>query len=91
MSKILGSAVISGSLNGETAIVIRADKHAIDSRYANIMAASEQHKPRMRRMADQLGAWYTPLAVAIRIADWITSGDPMRFYQSVTRRETGDR
>lgn len=82
MSKTPGSAVLSGSINGETALVIRADKRAIDSRYAKIMevmAASEQHKPQMRRMADKLGAWYTPLAVAIGIAAWVATGDPVRF------------
>lgn len=82
MSKTPGSTVLSGAINGETALVIRAEKMAIDSRYAKIMevmAASEQHKPQMRRMADKLGAWYTPLAVAIGIAAWVASGDPVRF------------
>jgi heavy metal translocating P-type ATPase len=82
MSKTPGSTVLSGAINGETALVIRADKLAIDSRYAKIMevmATSEQHKPRMRRMADKLGAWYTPLAVAIGVAAWFASGDPVRF------------
>ncbi|QDV54939.1 Cadmium, zinc and cobalt-transporting ATPase [Rosistilla oblonga] len=82
MSKTPGSAVLSGAINGETALLIRADKLAIDSRYAKIMevmAASEQNKPQMRRLADKLGAWYTPLAVAIGIAAWAFSGDPVRF------------
>jgi heavy metal translocating P-type ATPase len=82
MSKTPGSTVLSGAINGESALVIRADKRSIDSRYAKIMevmAASEQHKPRMRRMADTLGAWYTPLAVAIGIAAWVATGNPVRF------------
>lgn len=82
MSKTPGSAVLSGAINGESALVIRTEKLAVDSRYAKIMevmAASEQHKPQMRRMADQLGAWYTPLAVAIGIAAWIATGNPVRF------------
>jgi heavy metal translocating P-type ATPase len=82
MAKTPGSAVLSGAINGESALVIRADKLAIDSRYAKIMevmVASEQNKPRMRRLADKLGAWYTPLAVAIGVAAWITTGDPVRF------------
>jgi P-type E1-E2 ATPase len=33
----------------------------------------------MRRLADSLGAVYTPLAVAIAAAAWWTSGDPVRF------------
>lgn len=82
MSKTPGSQVLSGAINGETALTIRAEKLAVDSRYAKIMQvmqSSEQHRPRMRRMADKLGAWYTPLAVLIGLAAWIISGDPVRF------------
>jgi heavy metal translocating P-type ATPase len=62
--------------------LIRADKLAVDSRYARIMQvmrASEQHRPRMRRLGDRLGAWYTPLALAIGAAAWVLSADPVRF------------
>ncbi len=82
MSKTPGSQVLSGAINGEAALVIRAEKRAVDSRYAKIMQvmqSSEQHRPRMRRMADRLGAWYTPLAVLIGLAVWVISGDPVRF------------
>ncbi len=82
MSKTPGSTVLSGAINGETALIVKADKLSIDSRYAKIMEvmeASEQNKPRMRRMADTLGAWYTPLAVTIGIAAWVATGNPVRF------------
>nr|WP_299462144.1 heavy metal translocating P-type ATPase [uncultured Gimesia sp.] len=82
MSKTPGSQVLSGAINGESALTIRAEKLAVDSRYAKIMEVmqtSEQHRPQMRRMADKLGAWYTPLAVLIGLAAWIVSGDPVRF------------
>ncbi|WP_145223266.1 heavy metal translocating P-type ATPase [Gimesia alba] len=82
MSKTPGSQVLSGAINGESALTIRAEKLAVDSRYAKIMEVmqtSEQHRPRMRRMADKLGAWYTPLAVLIGLIAWIISGDPVRF------------
>jgi cation transport ATPase len=36
-SKTPGSDVISGAINGDTALTIRADKLAVDSRYAKIM------------------------------------------------------
>jgi cation transport ATPase len=58
-SKTPGSEVLSGAINGDTALTIRADKLAVDSRYAKIMKvmrASEQHRPRLRRLGDQLGA-----------------------------------
>jgi cation transport ATPase len=36
VSKAAGSKVISGALNGETVLTIRADKLPVDSRYARI-------------------------------------------------------
>ncbi len=82
ISKTPGSNVLSGAINGETALTIRADKLAVDSRYAKIMEvmlSSQQHQPRIRRLGDQLGAYYTPLAVAIGIAAWLATGDAVRF------------
>src|SRR5215813_5428910 len=82
MSKTPGSTVLSGAINGETALVIRATRRAVDSRYAQIMKVmqeSEQRRPRIRRLADQLGALYTPLAVLIALAAWIISREPIRF------------
>ena len=82
MSKAPGSQVLSGAINGDNALTIRADRLAVDSRYAKIMQVmrqSEQHRPRLRRLGDQLGALYTPLAVAIAITSWAASRKPIRF------------
>lgn len=82
MAKTPGSAVLSGAINGQTALTIRAEKLAVDSRYAQIMSvieASQQQKPRIRRLGDRLGALYTPIAVAIAVLAWWVSGDPVRF------------
>ncbi len=82
MSKAPGSQVLSGAINGDNALTIRADRLAVDSRYAKIMQVmrqSEQHRPRLRRLGDQLGALYTPLAVAIAITSWVASQRPIRF------------
>lgn len=82
MSKAPGSSVFSGAINGESAITIEATRPAEDSRYAKIMQVmrdTEQRKPQMRRLGDQLGAIYTPIAVALAIVAWIISGDPTRF------------
>jgi heavy metal translocating P-type ATPase len=82
MSKAPGTLVLSGAVNGETALTIRADHPAADSRYARIMQvmrASEQSRPQLRRLGDQLGAWYTPTAVAIAVAAWLISTDATRF------------
>ena len=82
ITKAPGSTVISGAINGESALTITATKRAVDSRYAKIMEVmreSEQHRPRMRRLGDQLGALYTPLAVALAIIAWVVSGEAVRF------------
>ncbi|MBX3176040.1 MAG: cadmium-translocating P-type ATPase [Candidatus Hydrogenedentes bacterium] len=82
ITKTLGSSVISGSINGESALTIQATRRAADSRYARIMAVmreSEATRPQMRRLGDQLGAAYTPLAVVIAVGAWLVSGDPLRF------------
>ncbi len=82
MSKTPGSTVLSGAINGESALTITATRRAVDSRYARIMEVmreSEQRKPKFRRLGDQLGAWYTPLALAVAILAWIASGNPTRF------------
>jgi heavy metal translocating P-type ATPase len=82
LSKTPGSEVLSGAINGETALTVRATKLPIDSRYAKIvkvMRESEQQRPRLRRLGDQLGAIYTPLAVAIALVAWAMTGDSIRF------------
>jgi heavy metal translocating P-type ATPase len=82
MPKAPGSEVFSGAINGENALTLRAGRLAVDSRYArimNVMRDSEQRRPQLRRLGDQLGAWYTPTALVIAGGAWMVSGDPVRF------------
>jgi len=82
VSKAPGSTVISGAVNGQMALTIRASRLAVDSRYAKItevMRESAENRPHIRRLGDQLGAIYTPVAVLIAVAAWAFSHDPMRF------------
>ena len=82
MPKAPGSEVFSGAINGESALTLHASRMAVDSRYARIMTVmrdSEQRRPHLRRLGDQLGAWYTPLALAIAVAAWWWSDEPVRF------------
>jgi heavy metal translocating P-type ATPase len=79
--KTPGSAVLSGAINGDRALSIRAEKLPVDSRYARIMQVmreTQQQRPRLRRLADTLGAWYTPLAVGIAILAAFLSGQSER-------------
>ncbi|MDV8000212.1 heavy metal translocating P-type ATPase [Rhodococcus sp. IEGM 1408] len=77
-----GSQVLSGAVNGDAALTIRAEALAADSRYAQIVGVlrdAEEHRPPMRRLADRLGAWYTVVALALGVLGWAISGDPTRF------------
>ena len=82
ITKTSGSTVISGAINGESALTIRTTKIAADSRYAKIMEVmreSESKRPQLRRLGDQLGAIYTPVALTVAIIAWALSGEAVRF------------
>jgi len=82
ITKTAGSTVISGAINGESALTIRVTKRAADSRYAKIMEVmreSEAKRPQLRRLGDRLGAIYTPVALVLAVFAGIISGDPIRF------------
>ena len=80
--KTVGVAVISGARNGDAALTIVATSRPADSRFARIIALvrdAELRRPALRRLADRLGAWYTPLALAVAGAAWAGSGEASRF------------
>ena len=86
ISKTPGSAVISGAINGEALLTIRVEKLAEDSRYASIMKVmqqTEQQRPQLRRLGDQLGAWYTPVALGVAAIAALASGHAERFLSVV--------
>ena len=82
ITKTTGSTVMSGAINGETALTIRTTKLAADSRFAKIMEVmreSESKRPQLQRLGDQLGAIYTPIALVVALLAWLLSGDSLRF------------
>lgn len=82
IAKAPGSQVLSGAVNRSTLLKVRATRLAVDSRYARILKVveeAEQHRPRMRRIADRLGAWYTPLALLLGVVGWLIGGTAERF------------
>ena len=48
LPKATGSAVLSGAINGDGALTIRAEKTAVDSRYAKIMQVMRESEQRRR-------------------------------------------
>ena len=82
IEKMPGSQAISGAINGDAAIYIRAEKLAVDSRFARIMRVmqdAEQRRPHIRRLGDKLGSWYTPVALALGAIAWGFTGEAHRF------------
>ena len=82
ISKAPGTNVLSGAINGDAALTIQATHLASDSRYAKIVEvlhASEQDRPKIRRLGDRIGSWYTPLALGVAFASWFFSGQSERF------------
>ena len=82
ITKTSGSTVISGAINGESALIIRTTQRAADSRYAKIMEVmreSESQRPNLRRLGDRLGAIYTPVALLVAVLAWAVSGEAIRF------------
>jgi heavy metal translocating P-type ATPase len=82
ITKTRGSTVISGAINGPSALTVRTTERAADSRYAKIMEVmreSAAKRPQLRRLGDQLGAVYTPVALTVALFAWVMSGEPIRF------------
>ncbi len=82
ISKGPGAEVLSGAVNGETAVTVKVKSLPVDSRYSKIMRVmleAENNKPHMRRLADRLGTWYTLVALAVATIGYLISGEASRF------------
>jgi len=82
ISKVPGTAVLSGAINGETALTIQAQKVPSESRYASIVTVlqeAEQKRPTLRRLGDQIGAVFAPIALILAFVTWYITGDAIRF------------
>lgn len=82
ISKVPGVSVISGAINGDSVLILRAEKLPSDSRYASIVAVlqeAEQRRPKLRRLGDQIGAIFVPITLFIAFVAWYCSSDAIRF------------
>ena len=80
--KLAGESLMSGAVNGNTAIHMRATASADNSQYARIVElvkeASESRAP-VVRLADRYAVPFTLVAYLIAGIAWWFSGDPVRF------------
>ncbi|HHW82256.1 MAG TPA: HAD-IC family P-type ATPase [Actinomycetales bacterium] len=78
----LGDPVLSGAVNGDRAVRMRATARAEDSQYQRILllvAESEESKAPTVRVADRFAVPFTVVSLAIAGVAWYLSGDPVRF------------
>lgn len=76
-----GSTLLSGSLNGDGALVVAATALARDSQYARIVElvrSAEASKSPLQRLADRYAVWFTPITLVVCLVSWVASGDPTR-------------
>jgi len=63
-----GSALMSGSVNGDGPLNVRATARAGESQYARIVQlvrSAQASKAPLQRIADRYAAWFTPLTLAV--------------------------
>ncbi len=76
-----GVRVMSGSLNLEGAIEVRAAARAGESQYARIVAlvrTAQASKAPLQRLADRYAIWFTPFTLTVCAAAYALSGDATR-------------
>ncbi|POR52411.1 copper-transporting P-type ATPase [Bosea psychrotolerans] len=82
VAKAAGASVIGGTLNGQGAFVMRADKVGHDTMLAQIVqmvAKAQRSRAPIQRLADLVAAWFVPAVVAIAVAAfaaWALWGPP---------------
>lgn len=79
-----GARVMSGAVNGSTALTMRATQVAADSQYQRILelvASAQESRPAVVKTADRLAVPFTVLSLVIADVAWAVSGVPTRFAQ----------
>ena len=79
-----GARVMSGAVNGSTALTMRATQVAADSQYQRILelvASAQESRPAVVKTADRMAVPFTVLSLVIAGVAWAVSGVPTRFAQ----------
>lgn len=79
-----GARVMSGAVNGSSALTMRATQVAADSQYQRILelvASAQESRPAVVKTADRLAVPFTVLSLVIAGVAWAVSGVPTRFAQ----------
>jgi heavy metal translocating P-type ATPase len=76
-----GVSLMSGSLNLNGALTVKATALSKESQYARIVElvrSAAAHKAPLQRLADRYAVWFTPVTLVVCAIAWVTSGEPSR-------------
>ena len=76
-----GVDLMSGSLNLDGAITVKATALSRESQYARIVElvrSAAAHKAPLQRLADRYAVWFTPITLVVCAVAWILSGESAR-------------
>ena len=73
--------LLSGALNLDAALVLRATHLAAESQYAiivRLVRSAQASKAPLQREADRWATWFTPVTLLVCLVAWLLSHDPLR-------------
>ncbi|HEX6964915.1 MAG TPA: heavy metal translocating P-type ATPase [Gemmatimonadaceae bacterium] len=76
-----GTRLLSGSLNGEGLLTVRARALASESQYARIVdlvRSAQASKSPLQRLADRYAVWFTPVTLVVCLIAYLASGELVR-------------
>ena len=75
---VAGTRLLSGSINGQSRLELRATARASESQYARIVElvrSAQSSKAPLQRLADRYAVWFTPLTLLVCVATYLVSHD----------------
>jgi len=81
VSAATGTRLLSGSLNLEGPLTVRALARASESQYARIVElvrTAQASKSPLQRLADRYAVWFTPATLLVCVLTWMATRDPVR-------------
>ena len=81
VSAVPGIRLLSGSLNLDGPLTIRATAPARESQYARIVElvrTAQESKSPLQRLADRYAVWFTPFTLIVCAGAYLLTGDPVR-------------
>jgi heavy metal translocating P-type ATPase len=76
-----GTALLSGTVNGEGPLLVRVTRISRESQYARIVElvrTAQASKSPLQRVADRYAVWFTPITLVVCALAWFFSGDALR-------------